>query len=133
MLVSATVEVTEVGDQAAKNAELFDSEVGLREVDVPLPGIGGIDQGFQDVERRPPDPVAQEELLAARQVFEHRNEPDDEVVVGLEGGTRRSGMVSACLLSGEEPESSLMVSATQQANTGALSTEFQIGNLPERP
>ena len=53
-----------------------------------LPGVRRIDQGLQHVHRNALDPVAKEKPLAPRETVEHRHQPDDEAVMGLEGRSR---------------------------------------------
>ena len=52
--------------QAEEETKLLDAEVGPGEGGLPAPGVGGLHEGFQHVERGPLNAVAEEEALAAR-------------------------------------------------------------------
>ena len=75
VLVAAAVEVPEVVGEAKQKTQLFDAEVGAGECCQPTPGIGGLDEGFQNVEGGALDTVAEEEALSAGEAFEGGDEP----------------------------------------------------------
>ena len=95
--VAAPVEVAEVVGEAEEEAQLFDAEVGAGECCLPTPGVGGLDEGFQNVEGGALDAVAEKEALSAGEAVEGGDEPEDEAVVEFEGWAGFAGGVPGWL------------------------------------
>ena len=91
MLVAARVQVAEIEGEADEEPQLFDAEVGAGEVGFPLPGVGRLDEGFEDVQGGALGAVAEEELLAAGKALHCRHEPQQETVPGFERGAGPPG------------------------------------------
>ncbi len=81
VFVAAPVEVAEVVGEAEEETELLDAEVGAGEGRLPATGVGGLDEGLQNVERGALDTVAEEEALGAREAVQGGDQPEDEAVV----------------------------------------------------
>ena len=97
VLVAAPVEVAEVVGEAEEEAQLFDAEVGAGECCQPTPGVGGLDEGFQNVEGGALDAVAEKEALSTGEAVEGGDEPEDEAVVEFEGWAGFAGAVPGWL------------------------------------
>ena len=92
MLVAARVQVAEVHGEADEEPQLLDAEVGAGQVGFPFPGVGRIDEGFEDVQGGALDAVAEEELLAAGEALQRGDEPQQEAVPGFECGAGLGGL-----------------------------------------
>ena len=75
VLVAARAQVTEVHGESDEESWLLDAEVGAGEARLLFPGVGGLDKGFEHVQGGAPDAVAEEELLAAGETLQRRDEP----------------------------------------------------------
>ena len=92
-LVAAPVEVAQVVGQPHQEAESLDAEVGPGQGRLPPPVVGRLDERFQHVEGNALDTVAEQEALGPGKPVEGRNQPQDELVVTLDGGAGLAGAV----------------------------------------
>ena len=98
VLVAAPVEVAEVVGEAEKETELLDAQVGTGEGRLPAPGVGGLDERFQHVERGALNAVAEKEALSTWKPVERGDQPEDEAVVEFDGGAGLAGTIAGALL-----------------------------------
>ena len=94
VLVAARAQVAQVRGEADEEAQLLDAEVGAGKGRLAAAGVGGLDEGFQNVEGGALDAVAEKEALSAGEAVEGGDEPEDEAVVEFEGGAGFSGAVA---------------------------------------
>ena len=86
VLVAARVQVLQVHGEADEEAQLLDAEVGAGEVRFPVPGVGRLDEGFEDVQGAVLDAVAEEELVAAGEALQRGDELQNEAGPSFERG-----------------------------------------------
>ncbi len=89
--------MAQVVGEPHEEAQFLDAQVRPHEVVPPLPGVSGLDERLEHVERGALDPVAEQEALGPRELLQRRDQPQEEAVVGL---YRRAGLPCTVRFSG---------------------------------
>jgi len=76
-----------------KEPQLFKAEVRPDQMRSPVARISRLDQGFQDVECRRLDTVAEQELLRFREALDRLHQPVEKLEVGFNGRAGSAGIV----------------------------------------
>ena len=93
MLIPPRVQEAKVVGEPVEQSELLQAEVGRRERGTALSRVRRFDEALEHIERRRLHPVAEQKLLAARELLDRRDQPEDEPVHRLEGGARLASWV----------------------------------------
>lgn len=75
--------------------QLFETQVGTREMTSTLPREGRLDQCLQHIDRARLSTVAERELLRAREFLDRLHQPKKELPVRFEGGAGTAGRAIA--------------------------------------
>jgi hypothetical protein len=84
----------QLGADTEQEAQFFETEVGVAQWALTRLAVRRFDQALEDVERRRLHAVAEQELLAARQLVERRDQPDDEAEHRFERRSRSARRVA---------------------------------------
>src|SRR5712692_6193264 len=87
MLVSASIQQSEIGGESEQEAQLLDPQVCAAQLLRTFPGVGGLYQRFQHVEGNALDPVPYGELMASGKSLDCHHKPGE--IRGKTGGDRR--------------------------------------------
>jgi len=88
--VAAPIEVLQFDREPKEEPQFLDTEIRSRQQRTAIPCVGRFHKRFEHVERRGLNPIAEQELLAARKFLDRGNEPENELKMRLESGTRDS-------------------------------------------
>ena len=94
-LVPLAVQVAKVVGEADQEAKLLDAKIGPGQGRLTPPGVGRFDERFQHIESGTLDAVPEQEALRAGKPVESRDQPEDELVVALDGGAGDARSVAA--------------------------------------
>ncbi len=98
MSAAPHIQIFQGGGQAEQKSQLLHTQIGAGEVGAAVSGIGGLDEGFEDVERGRLDAVAEEKLLAAWEFLDCRDKPEQKLEVRFEGwAVAARGLITGCV------------------------------------
>src|SRR5271165_2551656 len=88
--VAAPIEVLQFDREPKEEPQFLDTEIRSRQQRTAIPCVGRFHKRFEHVERCGLNPIAEQELLAARKFLDRGTEPENELKMRLESGTRDS-------------------------------------------
>jgi|SRR5271165_2576614 len=84
--VAAPIEVLQFDREPKEEPQFLDTEIRSRQQRTAIPCVGRFHKRFEHVERRGLNPIAEQELLAARKFLDRANEPENELKCASRAG-----------------------------------------------